>query len=99
MSKPWKCSATLDGKCSAHRSTIRARLIVRLARFVERLAADTIEAQLGGPGQHQGATARVAIQTLERQALQHGLAAAGSDRESAERIGVLHDGVLRRISA
>src|SRR5258706_15753051 len=93
-SRPSKCKAVLEGNCIAQPSMRRARLIVRLAGLVERLAADAVEAQFRRPGQHQRTAARVAVQALERQALQHGLPAAGTDRERAQRVGVLHDGVL-----
>src|SRR2546422_8318064 len=78
--------AILDGNCAAQRSMMRARFnsLVRFSGLVERFAADAVEAQLGGPRQHQGAAARIAVQALERQRLEHGLPAAGADRQRTE---------------
>ena len=45
---------------------VHRELVVRLARLVQRLAADTVEAELGGPWQHQRSTAAVAIDALQR---------------------------------
>src|SRR5947208_7396522 len=72
-------------------------LVVGLARLVERFAADAIEAELGSPGKHESTAARVAVKALERERFQHRLAAAGADGERADRVGVLHDRVLRRV--
>src|SRR5205807_5437303 len=96
-----KWMATLDGHCAAQRSMMREKFnsVVRLAGLVERLAADAIEAQLGGPRQHQGSAARIAVQALERQRLEHRLPSAGADRELAQVVGVFHDRELRRVGA
>src|SRR6266851_6591190 len=101
QSFPSKWMATLDGNCAAQRSMMRERFnsVVRLAGLVERLAADAVEAQLGGPRQHQGTAARIAVQALERQRLEHRLPAAGADRQPAEVVGVFHDRELRCIGA
>src|SRR6266513_1973897 len=101
QSFPSKWIATLDGHCAAQRSMMREKFnsVVRLAGLVERLAADAIEAQLGGPWQHQRSAARIAVQALERQRLEHRLPAAGADRELAEVVGVFHDRELRRVGA
>src|SRR5438034_637038 len=101
QSFPSKWIATLDGNCAAQRSMMREKFnsVVRLAELVERFAADAVEAQLGGPRQHQGAAARIAVQALERQRLEHGLPAAGADRQPADVVGVFHDRELRRVGA
>src|SRR5882672_11314917 len=101
QSFPSKWIATLDGNCAAQRSMMRARFnsIVRFSGLVERFAADAVEAQLGGPRQHQGSAARIAVQALERQRLEHRLPAAGADRQPADVVGVFHDRELRRIGA
>ena len=56
-------------------------------------------ADFRGPGQHQRAAAAVAIDPLQRQRLQHRLAAAGADRLGRDRVGVLHHRVLRGVGA
>src|SRR6185503_2458138 len=63
--------------------------LVRFARLVQRLAPEPVEADFGRPRQHERAAAAVAVDALERQALQHGLAAAGADRLGRDRVGVL----------
>src|SRR5260370_40831953 len=73
--------------------------LVLLAGLVERLAADAVEADFRGPGQHERATAAVAIDALKRETLQHRLPAAGADRLHRAGIGVLHHGVLGGIGA
>src|SRR6476619_7523484 len=65
-SRAWRSSAA--GKLS---NAVTPRSIVRFARLVERLAPETVEAELGRPRQHQRAAAAVAIEPLERQRLQH----------------------------
>src|SRR5438270_10144173 len=77
----------------------RSKLVVRLAGLVERLAADAIEAEFGGPWQHQRAAAAVAIDALQRQRFQHGLTATGADRQRRDLVGALHRGILRGVSA
>src|SRR5437870_12121869 len=74
-------------------------LIVLLAGLIQALPAQAVEADLGGPRQHQRAAAAVAIDALETEVLEHGLAAAGADGLGGERVGVLHHGVLGRIGA
>src|SRR3954447_17757501 len=71
--------------------------VVRFAGLVQRLAPDPVEAELGCPGQHQRAAAAIAIDALEWQRAEHGLSAAGPDRERGELIGALHHGILRGI--
>ena len=43
-----------------------AASLIRLARLVQRLAAEPVQADFGGPGQHQRAAAAVAIDAFER---------------------------------
>src|SRR5262245_12903403 len=74
--------AGLSGANAALRSirSARSTSFVLLARLVQRLAPQPVEADFGGPRQHQRAAAAVAIDALQRQTPQHGLAAAGADR-------------------
>src|SRR6476659_10442962 len=65
-----RLSAGLEGSQSRQAS------IVLFARLIKRLVADAIETDFRGPRQHERAAAAVAIDTLQRQALEHGLAAA-----------------------
>src|SRR6476661_10061130 len=62
--------------------------LVRFARLVQRLAPEPVEADFGRPRQHERAATAVAVDALERQALQHGLAAAGADRLGRDGVGV-----------
>src|SRR5437016_72160 len=80
-------------------AAVISRSLVGLAGLVERLAADTIEADFRGPGQHQRAAAAVAIDAFQRQALEHRLPAAGADRLGRDGVGVLHHRVLGGIGA
>src|ERR1700693_2446223 len=92
--------AGLSGVNAALRSISRGPpLLVRFTGLVQRLAADAVETELGGPRQHQRAAAAVAIDALERQRLQHRLAAAGADRQRRDLVGALHRGILRGVSA
>src|SRR5258708_16853949 len=74
-------------------------LVVRRAGLVQRLAADAVETEFGGPRQHQRAAAAVAIDPLQRQRFQHRLSTAGADRKRPELVGAFHLGILRRVSA
>src|SRR6187455_400426 len=97
---PAKWIAGLSGANAALRSIRSERSmtsVVLLTRLVQRLAPEAIEANLRGPRQHQRAAAAVAIDALERQILQHRLAAASADRLRGERVRVLHHCVLRRV--
>src|ERR1700682_3540941 len=100
---PSKMVAGLSGVNAAFRSMRSERsifeLIVRLAGLVQRLAADAVETELGGPWQHQRTAAAVAIDPLQRQRFQHRLAAAGADRQRRDLAGAFHRGILRGVSA
>src|SRR3954465_306884 len=95
-----KWTAALSGANAALRSMRSERSmtsVVLLARLVQRLAAEAIEADLGGPRQHPRAAAAIAIDAFQGQALEHRLAAAGANGLRGECVGVLHHGELRRV--
>src|SRR3954454_24270898 len=95
--------AGLSGVNAAFRSMRSERsiveLVVRFAGLVERFAPDAVETEFGGPWQHQRTAAAVAINSLQRQRFQHGLAATGTDRECRDLVCALHGRVLRSIRA
>src|SRR6202049_2540301 len=94
--------AGLSGVNAAFRSMRSERsmveLVVRLAGLVQRFAADAVETEFGGPGQHQRTAAAVAIDPLQRKRFQHRLAAAGADRECRELVGAFPRGILWGVS-
>src|ERR1700738_848371 len=95
--------AGLSGVNAAFRSMRSERsifeLVVRFAGLVQRLAADAVETELGGPWQHQRTAAAVAIDPLQGPRFQHRLTAAGADRQRRDLVGALHRGILRGVSA
>src|SRR5882762_5458739 len=82
---------------SSERSILE--LVVRFAGLVQRLAANAVETEFGGPWQHQRTAPAVAIDSLQRQRFQHGLTAAGANRQSRDLVGAFHRGILRGIGA
>src|SRR3954470_13396179 len=95
--------AALPGVNTAFRSMRSERsiveLVVRFAGLVECFAPDAVETEFGGPWQHQRTAAAVAIDSLQRQRFQHGLAAAGADRQCRDLVDAFHGRVLRGIRA
>src|SRR5262245_14869101 len=80
-------------------AAVTSRSFVGLAELVARLAADAVGAEFRRPWQHQRAAAAVAIDALERQALEHRLPAAGAERLRRDGVGVLHHRVLGGVGA
>src|SRR6476646_12130063 len=74
----------------------RSDMAVVIGLVVEAVAPEQLQADLGAPGQHDRAAARVPVVLLERQVAHQGAAAAGADRKRRDLGRSLHRGVRGR---